>query len=203
MRKYLFVFVFCFAPFLVTHAQKTTQKNITKASKLGNAKQLSNTKALNRGRFNKSKLAINNSQLADRKANRAARAQNQMAALKSEFADLEQQENIMIHYITTYKVAFPTNTYPLAEAPVTIIELMDKDKNTVSILNFYGAGAKALTDTRVALEKDENDQEKPLALSYSIDMLTNILDFLDRSRKKVVIYDKEEQIAHLSSGVLR
>lgn len=118
-----------------------------------------------------------------------------MAAMNS-VSDITLQRGEKKLTINGYKLDFASNpTVDPEQARATITLYTGKDEK-IGKINFYAETAKALKEKKALDERDMAN------LSYDMDMLSSIQNFLSTSMRSVLVINADTKQAYISSDVV-
>lgn len=112
------------------------------------------------------------------------------------YSDIKLNKDEQMFSVNSYKVDFPVGITNGKDKSLVAINLYTDYTKQVASIQFYTEGSKAIS-TKISLD----DKELPI-LTYPMSMFDYILNFVNESKKVVMVYDYKKKQAYLTSDVV-
>ncbi|MGB1241048.1 MAG: hypothetical protein ACPG49_00910 [Chitinophagales bacterium] len=133
-----------------------------------------------------------------RNLNRSSTTRYNPAMDQRAFAESMANPDQEVFVINTYELTFNSNLPAMGKRALSVIELFSNGQKFGEILFF---GADGIVE---GVQREVNGEGiikgGHVKLAYQIEMLPNILAFLDSSRSAAVVFDKNSEQLKLTSG---
>ncbi|QQS29064.1 MAG: hypothetical protein IPM47_19860 [Sphingobacteriales bacterium] len=100
------------------------------------------------------------------------------------------------HAIRNYRIDFKANPMANPDQLVASMLLFNAQDEQVGLLNFYSPTSKVLTTKETISEKGM------VTLSYPIDLMDKVVEFVTRTPQSVIVYNTETKTAYLTMSVI-
>jgi len=135
-----------------------------------------------------------------RNLDRSSTTRYNPAMAQRAFAESLADPNQEVFVINTYELSFNSNLPVMGKRPISMIELYSNGERFGEILFFGVDEIVSAVHKEMSAAKEGFDKGENIKLAYHIDMLPNILAFLDSSRSAAVVFDKRSEQLKLTSG---
>lgn len=127
-------------------------------------------------------------------ANGSAMPNRGAEAPKTPAVALNKGENM--HIVRSYRIDYKPNPMANPDYLIASMTMYDGTDNQVGMVNFYGAGSKALSAKETVTDKGV------VTLAYPFELMDKVIEFVTRSQQSVLVYNTETKTAYLSMGVM-
>ncbi|OWY25954.1 hypothetical protein C7N43_34030 [Sphingobacteriales bacterium UPWRP_1] len=107
---------------------------------------------------------------------------------------LNKGENM--HIVRSYRIDYKPNPMSNPDFLIASMTMFDGTDNQVGMVNFYGAGSKALSVKETVTDKGV------VTLAYPFELMDKVIEFVTRSQQSVLVYNTETKTAYLTMGVM-
>lgn len=111
-------------------------------------------------------------------------------------ASVALDKNEKEHIIKGYRVDYKANPMATADNVIATLLLFNAQDEKIGIVNFYAAGAKALT------QKETISDKGVVTMAYPIELMDKVTEFVARNPQTVIIYNTESKTAYLTMAVM-
>ncbi|MFK7905163.1 MAG: hypothetical protein AB8B69_08560 [Chitinophagales bacterium] len=133
-----------------------------------------------------------------RNLDRSSTTRYNPAMAQRAFAESMADAGQEVFVINTYELSFNSNLPIMGKRALSVIELFSNGERLGEIL-FFGAD-ELVEAVYKEMSPESIGKGESIKMAYHIDMLPNILSFLDSSRSAAVVFDKRSEQLKLTSG---
>lgn len=100
------------------------------------------------------------------------------------------------HVIKSYRIDYKANPMANPDNLIASMLLFNAQDEQVGLLNFHAAASKALA------AKETVNEKGLVTLSYPIELMDKVVEFITRTPQSVLVYNIEAKTAYLTMSVL-